>query len=721
MDKTVTTPWGAQHVITVPDGASDADIGNYIQGVQHDMAAADKVAFMYDAKGQNGRWVDQPHMADAMKNGWQTSQPTQMEKNIQSSSPAKTALSDLSGMITGVPKFLHTAGRVASGDTSAVSELLQNSAQNDESRVARGRSIPYRVVAGIGENIAPVNARGMEDAAEVGDTGAVLGHTAAAVAATVAPVVAGEALRRSTVYENALPKAAEESVTPAVYSGRPGVQLPAPGETKVPLGQNSPTPGDYIASAVKNNSKINMPDAGNAAASAWRESLADLGHSETSFKGAATNGSDLMQHVNNHAIDLLEQRKAQIFDHINDQAVDLSQYPDLQKQMAGDDGVAPKTATIAEIRTKQIELNDAQERSNFWQKDPNKQGALTDNFQEIRDAARQSRNALADTADSVLGKDNPGIGDRLRKMNATESALYDFRPILRNTGVDLALENAKYNTTHPIVKALNAAKQAVGLGTNPIQTAATFDPTLIRPTIKFNSHMGKVFEGVQPTPANVDMGIVPRDYPGPSGNMSPALPSADKPGLPPAPDEYKPNSSIRTPEGTVLPPTHELPAGIQDPRQLNAPPNAGAYQQPAAPPAPGATTLAGPTVGQRALPAPVIVAGPSSELPGAFERGGRGVTITANGPGPARASGATLSTPDAAPVKVYSIVKGKVTEGLAPGADHVTLAADGTLEGDPAVVKRYQARIMKQQSAQGFVNNGAKLEVPPKAPTKGAK
>lgn len=54
-------------------------------------------------------------------------------------------------------------------------------------RVASGRSPLYSAVATGGEDVLPINVAGMEQAADTGDTGAILGHTVTGAAASLAP------------------------------------------------------------------------------------------------------------------------------------------------------------------------------------------------------------------------------------------------------------------------------------------------------------------------------------------------------------------------------------------------------------------------------------------------------------------------------------------------------------------------------------------------------
>lgn len=82
---------------------------------------------------------------------------------------------------------LNTATLGASG----TAQFLANTYQNDQARKAEGRSAVYRAIAPVGEAIG-VNARGMEQAANKGDTSGVVGHTIVPTAtALAAPAIEG--------------------------------------------------------------------------------------------------------------------------------------------------------------------------------------------------------------------------------------------------------------------------------------------------------------------------------------------------------------------------------------------------------------------------------------------------------------------------------------------------------------------------------------------------
>lgn len=88
----------------------------------------------------------------------------------------------------------NTVKNIPGGIASAVSDPMGTAIQtgitvadNDAHRKSEGRSGAYRSVAGVGD-ILGVDARGMEDAADRGDTSGILGHAAGSAAPYVAPL-----------------------------------------------------------------------------------------------------------------------------------------------------------------------------------------------------------------------------------------------------------------------------------------------------------------------------------------------------------------------------------------------------------------------------------------------------------------------------------------------------------------------------------------------------
>ena len=100
----------------------------------------------------------------------------------------KSAGKELGGLASGVADMFQSATNPAGAATSLGSRI----ATDDFMRQQEGRSLPYRVVAGVGTGLG-VNARGMEEAASRGDVGGVAG-TAMADAAPVAAAAAGPKL-----------------------------------------------------------------------------------------------------------------------------------------------------------------------------------------------------------------------------------------------------------------------------------------------------------------------------------------------------------------------------------------------------------------------------------------------------------------------------------------------------------------------------------------------
>ena len=89
------------------------------------------------------------------------------------------------------PELAYSALNALTLGASGNARFLANAVQNDQARKAEGRSLAYRAIAPVGEAIG-INAPGMEQAANQGNTGAVLGHTVVpAATALAAPVIEG--------------------------------------------------------------------------------------------------------------------------------------------------------------------------------------------------------------------------------------------------------------------------------------------------------------------------------------------------------------------------------------------------------------------------------------------------------------------------------------------------------------------------------------------------
>jgi hypothetical protein len=118
------------------------------------------------------------------------SQPTQFEKDRDPNNQPGF-LESLGGALK---NFIPSAPNPYPGmDMDAKSQMSaqagQEAAANRQHRVEQGRSAGYRAIAPIGEAVG-TDVRGMEDAADVGNSSAILGKAAAPVAVAGAPLAA---------------------------------------------------------------------------------------------------------------------------------------------------------------------------------------------------------------------------------------------------------------------------------------------------------------------------------------------------------------------------------------------------------------------------------------------------------------------------------------------------------------------------------------------------
>lgn len=90
---------------------------------------------------------------------------------------------DISGAASGAVKAI-------SHPIDTLKGMVKSFAQTPDryrQRVAEGRSPAYSAIASGAEDVLPVNVRGMEEAADRGDTGAILGHAGTGLAASLGP------------------------------------------------------------------------------------------------------------------------------------------------------------------------------------------------------------------------------------------------------------------------------------------------------------------------------------------------------------------------------------------------------------------------------------------------------------------------------------------------------------------------------------------------------
>ncbi len=101
--------------------------------------------------------------------------------------------SDLKGVIASAFSPQHILENAATGGIPIMSSIrsLASIPENDKARKEQGRSATYRIAAPIAEMATGVNARGMEDAANKGDSAGVLGHAATPLALLAASEAIG--------------------------------------------------------------------------------------------------------------------------------------------------------------------------------------------------------------------------------------------------------------------------------------------------------------------------------------------------------------------------------------------------------------------------------------------------------------------------------------------------------------------------------------------------
>lgn len=114
---------------------------------------------------------------------------------------------ELSADVTGIARGAASLPSVIANPASALTAGAQ-AGIDDMMRQQEGRGLTYRVAAPVAQNLTGTNVRGMEESANQGDVGGVLGHAAAVPTVMAAGELAGAGAR-------ALPKA---SIRPAAAS-----------------------------------------------------------------------------------------------------------------------------------------------------------------------------------------------------------------------------------------------------------------------------------------------------------------------------------------------------------------------------------------------------------------------------------------------------------------------------------------------------------------------
>lgn len=166
-----------------------------------------------------------PQYHDMLPKGFTMDPPTQFERDRTGDKPG--FLSAVGSDIAGAVKGIAGVGVDPEQTVKAAKGVYQNLADivpHEKEQKAAGRSLPYRAVAAVGQAIG-VPTRSMEESAEKGDAGGVLGHAVVPSALAAAPLI-GEGLGavRDSMAERAIPANIE-----AGKSGILRVLKPKPG------------------------------------------------------------------------------------------------------------------------------------------------------------------------------------------------------------------------------------------------------------------------------------------------------------------------------------------------------------------------------------------------------------------------------------------------------------------------------------------------------------
>jgi hypothetical protein len=133
-------------------------------------------------------------------------------------------LSAVGSDVAGAASAIYHIPTNPTGFVKGVAQNIADIPQHEREQKAAGRSLPYRAVAAAGQAIG-VPTRAMEQAADVGDRGAVLGHAVVPAAAAAAPLAfEGARAGLSALDEQAIPGRIAEGKTGLmqVLKPRPG-------------------------------------------------------------------------------------------------------------------------------------------------------------------------------------------------------------------------------------------------------------------------------------------------------------------------------------------------------------------------------------------------------------------------------------------------------------------------------------------------------------------
>lgn len=357
---------------------------------------------------------------------------------------------------------------------------LPGEAAHYKEQKAAGKPAWYRALTPVAENATGLNVSGMEQSAEEGSPGGVLGHAAV-------PLIIAGAMKGA----EGIPEAIAERVSPSV---------------KANLVKNTYSgPGDYVASSLRSNARVDVPAEANNAHAALQEGLADRGFSAQDFKGR--NGPKVLQAGLDNALRIHEARVQQVIDPIRNEPVPpdvLAENPELAQRL-GD----RKNVTYGDLDAERIKMNKELRRANYYAKDPTAQAAVGDPLANTEEAVRQARDVVYGHAQDVTGVD-------LRPLKSVESSLLKLTDIANTTANVLSAKGAQHASTPFREKALASAKSLIATKTNPLSALSAEKPGLTDPLSGFNRNMQKAFVGLKPSRANLTM-----ELPGYKLNLTP--------------------------------------------------------------------------------------------------------------------------------------------------------------------------------------------------------
>lgn len=250
-------------------------------------------------------------------------------------------------------------------------------------------------------------------------------------------------------------------------------------------------PGDHIATALRSNTRVDVPAEAKIAAPAIEEGLNDRGFSTRDFQGR--NGPQVLQSGIDNALDIQEARAKSYIDPIRGEKVDpqiLAQNPELAARFAPE---KVSKLTYGDLDAERIKLNQELRRGNFYSKAPSAQYAAADPMADAHAAANQARNLVYDKVYDTTGAD-------MRPLKQTESALIKLGDLAETTKNTLSAKGAQHAVT-PLYKKVGGTVQGVfSAKANPINAFSIPEKAgLFNPLNEFNRNMRNAFPDLDST------------------------------------------------------------------------------------------------------------------------------------------------------------------------------------------------------------------------------